>query len=129
LHIRPHLDVYLHPPIQAAEDRHQAVNSEPPEIGVANPVKIGGGMLVGCSAFRRVSPGRPSALVRTRDLCINCCFEGARETLNRSYKSTRRRPTNDPGSDSRFEVLHRNDLEDVAQRATFNCSFGRQGDS
>src|ERR1700733_5524634 len=92
-----------------------------------------------CGSIRRQSPiheEKPGSIVdRSKEafsfvsLCINCRFQRARETLDRSYKSTHRRPTNDPGSDSWFEVLHRNDLEGVAQRATFNCSSCRQRNS
>lgn len=60
---------------------------------------------------------------------INCCFQRARETLDRFHKSADRGTTNNPGSDSWFKVLHKNDLEGIAQWATFNCSSCRQGDS
>src|SRR3981081_2096438 len=41
--IRPHFHVYIDALIQTAQDRHQAVNREPPDVRVPNPGEIGGG--------------------------------------------------------------------------------------
>ena len=42
-YIRPHFHVYVDALIQTAQDRHQAVSREPPDVRVPNPGEIGGG--------------------------------------------------------------------------------------
>jgi len=48
--------------------------------------------------------------ISTSDLCIDCGFQRARKTRDRSRWPTDRQPTNDLGSNSRFEILRSNDL-------------------